>query len=123
MKTCLALLTLALLTPAAATAEPTDSGISGVVRAAGCEPRDLGCPRLHPSMATIKIVKVASRAVVATVHPRDGRFRVRLPAGLYSLSLYGGTTTATKPIRTTRVQVEDGRFTVVVLTLPLRTTR
>ena len=123
MKTWIATLALALALPAAATAEPLDSGISGIVRGAGCGPPDLGCRPIEPTKVTVRIVRVASRAVVATVHPRNGRFRVGLPAGLYSLSLHRGMTTATKPVLTTRVQVEDSRFTIVVVTLPPRTIR
>ena len=122
MRTCIALLALALLAPAAATAEQIDSGISGIVRAAGCEPPDLGCRPIEPTKWTVRIVRVASRAVVATVHPRNGRFRVALPAGLYSLSLHRGMTTG-KPVAGTRVQVHEGRFTVVILVLPPRTIR
>ncbi|MFN2468422.1 MAG: hypothetical protein ABR521_09900 [Gaiellaceae bacterium] len=123
MRTFVAALALALVVPAGATAEQTDSGISGVVRGAGCTPSDLGCRTVAPTRVTVRVVRVRSRAVVATVHPRNGRFRVGLPAGLYTVTLHRGTTAATKPVVAARVAVEDWRFTTVVITLPPRTIR
>lgn len=124
MKKTLALLALALLAPAASLAEPMDSGISGVVRGAKCGvPRDPGCRTTVPSPLTVRVARLADRSVVAMVHPKNGHFRVGLPAGTYTLSLLGGNTASRKPVQTLRIEVEAHRYTLVLLTFPVRQIR
>jgi hypothetical protein len=86
-----------------------DSGISGVVRPAACGPPRT-CGRT-PAPTSVVVRSARTRALVATVAIRDGRFRVALAPGAYILSLRP-VAAAGAPVRVT---VRAHEFTLVVL--------
>jgi hypothetical protein len=107
---------LALFVVPFASGSGPDSGISGVVRGTTCA-LAYDCRRASPPTVTIRVVRAADRAPVATIHPRNGRFRIALLPRLYVLTAYRGTTASGQPARKLEVRVNAHEFTLVVVTL------
>lgn len=113
---------LGLAACCSAVARTPDSGLSGRVLAGptcpvervppqpGCAPR--------PLTAVLRIRRLGSRAAARSVRSQsDGRFRVRLSPGAYTvqaLPLVGSP--FLRPPSPLRVQVRPGRFTVITIT-------
>lgn len=115
------LLTVAVLlcTPQPASgAVPTgtapDAGISGQVRLdRSCGIRETRCGSRRVA-ATVVIRERDTQRRVRTLHPRGGRFHVRLRPGRYTVR---ATSEQAAGAATRRVVVRPHRFTVVVLRL------
>jgi hypothetical protein len=91
-------------------AAPPDSGVVGVVRAAGCVERPC---RPSPLPALVRVLRRDDGTVVATAKIRDLRFRVALRPGVYVLRLVRNKDTAGAGGRV--VVVRPHAFTLVVL--------